>query len=320
MGTPQFACPSLKALFDAKYKVVGVITQPDRASGRGCVKRQTPVKKMAQDYNIPVYQPFSLKKESFFSIWDSLSPDIVIVIAYGLIIPSWIIHAPQLGCINAHASLLPKYRGAAPINWAIIKGEKTTGITTMLIDEGLDTGDILLQRQIKIESNDTAMSLSDRLSNLAADLLCETVDGIVNKKIKPIPQPAGMGNNTTYIEKLTKQMGLIPWDEPAEVIDRLIRGLVPWPGTYSYLHGHRFKIIKASLLGREFNSNSNNAVPGQIISLDKKKGLLVKTGDRCLAILEIQPENKKKMDIWAFAAGFKLPLIGQIFKNSDEIN
>ena len=312
MGTPQFACPSLKALFDAKYNVIGVITQPDRASGRGCVMRQTPVKKLAQEYNIPVFQPASLKKESFLSIWESLSPDIVIVIAYGLIIPSWIIHEPLLGCINAHASLLPKYRGAAPINWAIINGEKNTGITTMLIDEGLDTGDILLQKEIKIESSDTAISLSDKLSNLSAKLLCETIDGIVNNRINPIPQPASI-ENYKYIKKLTKQMGLICWDEPAEVIDRLIRGLVPWPGTYSYLYGHRFKIIKSSLSGREFN---NHAVPGQIMSLDKKEGLLVKTGSGGLSILQIQPENKKKMDIWAFASGFKSPLIGQIFRHS----
>lgn len=310
MGTPQFASPSLKALVDAGYNVIGVITQPDRACGRGGVIGISPIKKVAMEYSIPVYQPFSLKKDSFLSVWESLSPDLVVVVAYGLILPPWVMHASNFGCINVHASLLPKYRGATPINWAIIKGEKITGVTTILMDEGLDTGDILLQESIEIYSDDTAETLSGRLSNLAAEVLLETIGGIIEKKLKPIPQPSFI-EKYLYTTKLTKDMGLILWDRDAVIIDRLIKGLFPWPGSYTFLYGHRFKILKSSISRKIFDNSK--AVPGQIMDLDQNEGLLVRTGSGCLAILEIQPENKKKMDIWSFVAGFRSPLVGQIF-------
>jgi len=312
MGTPQFSCPFLKALIQNEYDVIGVVTQPDRARGRGRSLQFSPVKELALECNIPVYQPLSLKKDIFLSIWDNLSPELVVVVAYGLILPSWVIHAPFYGCINAHASLLPKYRGAAPINWAIIDGEEDTGITIILMDEGMDTGDILLKRELRIDSNDTAITLSDKSSKLGASMLPETIKGIVEGKLKPIPQ---QNQQATFTTKLTKQMGLISWEKEAVIINRLIKALLPWPGCYTFLDGLRIKILQSSVFECTFDESS---LPGQIIELDLHRGLLVRAGEGALQIREVQPANKKRMDIRAFASGWRHDLVGRSFSSSSE--
>ncbi|MGA1825926.1 MAG: methionyl-tRNA formyltransferase [bacterium] len=310
MGTPHFSCPALEALIKSHYTIVGVITQPDRPRGRGRATQCSPVKQCAVGNNLSVYQPHSLNKETFSSLWAQLSPDLVVVVAYGHILPSWIINAPSYGCINIHASLLPKYRGASPINWAIINGEETTGITIILMDTGMDTGAILSQRRLQIDPNDTAEALSQKLSVLGAQMLPETIGGIIEGTLKPVPQQNQLA---TCTPKLTKQMGQISWEKQAFTINRLIKGLFPWPGCYTYLNGLRIKILQASVSDSSINKPSQ---PGQIIAIEPQKGLFVKTGEGILEILEVQPENKKRMDSWSFAAGWKQPLVGQIFTSS----
>ncbi|MGA1867106.1 MAG: methionyl-tRNA formyltransferase [bacterium] len=310
MGTPQFSCPYLEALIKNRYRIAGVVTQPDRPRGRGRVNQYSPVKKLALEHGLPVYQPSSLKKDQFFSLWQRLSPDLVIVVAYGQILPAWIINAPLYGCINIHASCLPNYRGAAPINWAIINGEKTTGITLILMDEGMDTGAILSQEKLRIDPDDTAESLSNKLSHLGAHMLPMTIKGLIEGTITPLPQ---QNHLATYTPKLTKEMGLISWEKDAVTINRLIKGLFPWPGCYTYLDGVRIKILNATISS---SSNNEAGVPGQIIAIEPRKGLCVHTGNGVLQILEVQPENKKRMNSWNFASGWRQPLPGRIFNQN----
>ena len=292
MGTPDFAVPSLKALIDSEYDVVGVVCQPDRPKGRG-KKMSTPsVKVLAEQHSIPVLQPEKIRTEEFFEKLKSFKPDLICVTAYGRIIPKNILELPKYGCLNVHASLLPKYRGAAPINWAIINGEKTTGITTMLMDEGMDTGDILLKKEIPIEEDDTSIELSDKLSSIGAALLIETIEKGEKDEIRPIKQNDLEATSAPIIKK---DVGKIDWSISAEDIRNLIRGTQPWPGAFTSYNGKNLKIFKASV-------NSQNGEPGQILEAEGGK-LVIGTGNNSLEIQELQIEGGKRLNISDFLRG-----------------
>ena len=304
MGTPEFAVPSLKALIVAGNKVVSVVTQPDKPKGRGKVLTPPPVKELALQHNIPVLQPEKIRDETFINVIKGLCPDIIVVIAYGKILPKAILDIPPKGCINVHASLLPKYRGAAPINWAIINGEPETGITTMLMDEGMDTGDILLTEKIKIKDDDTASDIHDRLKDLGAQVLLKTIHALEKGTIKPVPQD---NFQASYAPMLKKEDGRIDWTLGPEGIRNLIRGLNPWPGAYTRWEGMQIKIFKAEITSKEKVAE----LPGTVLySIDK--GICVATGKGSLLITELQPENRNRMSVSEFIKGYRIAK-GQIF-------
>lgn len=290
-GTPEFAIPSLKALVNSGHKVLLVVTQPDRQSGRGRHITPCAVKVWAQKEGLKVVQPQRVKDPEFIRELNTLKPSVIVVVAYGQILPSEIIHLPELGCINVHASLLPKYRGAAPINWAIINGESKTGITTMLMDEGMDTGPVLLQKELEIMPDDTAGSLSLRLSKVGADLLMQTLKGLEDGNLKPEAQIG----KVSYAPILKKTDGLIQWAKSAKELCNFIRGTNPWPGAYSFLEGERIKILKAVAIDREGEE--------RIINKVTKAELLVGTGKGVLSILEIQLSGKPITPVKAFLQG-----------------
>lgn len=293
-GTPEFSVPALKALIDSDHEILAVVTQPDRHKGRGRHLTASPVKVEAQKQGLRILQPSKVKDASFIKELELLMPSVIVVAAYGQILPLEILRLPGFGCINIHASLLPKYRGAAPVNWAIINGEHFTGVSIMLMDKGMDTGPVLLQREVKIEDCDTVGSLSSRLSRIGADALVEALRGLAEGRLKPVPQKG----EVSYAPLLKKTDALIPWSESAEKLCNFIRGVNPWPGAYSFLDSERVKILKA------------DAVEGQgeagVIHKADKKELLVGTGRGLLSILEIQPPDKPVMPIDAFLQGRKL--------------
>lgn len=293
-GTPEFAIPSLRALLKSGYNVVAVVTQPDRQRGRGRLLMPSPMKVEAQRHGLMVLQPERVRDDNFIMTLKNLNPQMIVVVAYGQILPPEIIYLPEMGCINLHASLLPRYRGAAPINRAIINGEKRTGITTMLMDEGMDTGPIILQREVEIKEEDTAGSLSTILAEEGANLLVKTLDMLKDGNIKPIPQ----SGEASYAPPLRKSDGVIDWANPAQRLHSFIRGVTPWPGAYSFLDKERIKIIKAVPVDGEGR-------PG-VIEKVKKDELLVGTGTGLLSILELQPEGKSVMDIKSFLHGRKI--------------
>lgn len=292
MGTPDFAVPSLKALIDSEYDVVGVVCQPDRPKGRGKKMSSPPVKVLAEEHSIPVLQPEKIRTEEFFEKLKSFKPDLICVTAYGRIIPKNILELPKYGCLNVHASLLPKYRGAAPINWAIINGEKTTGITTMLMDEGMDTGDILLKKEIPIEEDDSSIELSNKLSIIGAGLLIETIKKVQNDEIKPIKQN---DDEATLAPIIKKDVGKTDWGKSAEEIRNLIRGTQPWPGAFTSYNGKNLKIFKATV-------DDSTGNPGEIIISDKDR-LVIGTGSKSLSIEELQIEGGKRLNISDFLRG-----------------
>jgi methionyl-tRNA formyltransferase len=303
MGTPEFAVPSLKALIESGDEVVAVVTQPDKPKGRGLEVTPPPVKTLAQKHGIPVLQPQKIKTEEFLKQLEELKPDIICVVAYGKILPKGILELPKYGCINVHASLLPKYRGAAPINWAIIRGEKVTGITTMKMDEGMDTGDILLQREVPIEDEDTAETLSHKLSLTGAEVLIETLNLLKEGKLKPIPQNH---SQATYAPMLKKEDGEIDWGKTAEEIRNLVRGTLPWPGAYTFLDNKILKVYKVRVV-------EGQGKPGEVIKSDKET-LRVATGENALDILELQIEGGKRLDTATFLRGRKIreePYLGE---------
>lgn len=297
MGTPDFAVPSLSALIKSKHKILSVITQPDRPSGRGKKLKMPPVKEVALEHNIQVLQPKKIREESFISSLKALKPDIIVVIAYGQILPKEILTIPEKGCVNVHASLLPAYRGAAPIHWAIIKGEKKTGITTMYMDEGLDTGDMILKDEVEIKEDMTAGELHDVLANLGAKTLLNTLDNIENDKIISIPQDHTMH---TYAPMLDKNVGKIDWSQSADHIFNLIRGTNPWPGAFTELLGKKMKVWKAGIFD-DYKDVSGK--PGEILQHIPHVGWIVKTGDGCIVISQIQMPNGKRMSVDAFVLG-----------------
>jgi len=295
MGTPEFAVPSLQALIDSGDEIVAVVCQPDKPKGRGLEVASPPTKVLAERHGVPVLQPQKIKTEEFFNELKKLGPDLICVAAYGKILPKNILDLPPHGCINVHASILPKYRGAAPINWAIIRGEKVTGITTMKMDEGMDTGDMLLKKEIPIEDEDTGETLSQKLSYIGAELLIETLKLLKEGKLNPIPQDH---SQATYAPMLKKEDGKIDWSKSAEEVRNLIRGALPWPGAYTTLDGKLLKIYKA----RISNSVGN---PGEVIKSDS--GILrVATGNDSLDILELQIEGGKRLKTEEFLRGRKI--------------
>lgn len=293
-GTPEFAVLPFKALLHAGHEVVAVVTQPDRQSGRGRQLKACPVKMEAHKAGLRILQPGRVREPEFIDTLRALNPEAVVVAAYGQILPGAIIHLPELGCINIHASILPAYRGAAPINWAIINGEKKTGITTMLMDEGMDTGPVLLMRETDISADDTAGSLSLRLSKIGAELLIPTLNGLESGEVKPVPQ----AGEVSYAPLLKKEDGLIDWSKSAEELCRFINGMNPWPGAFSVLENERVKIIKAIPL-------DGRAEAGTIDSAGKD-GLIAGTGTGRLSILEIQPSGKAVMPVRAYLQGRRL--------------
>ncbi|MBI5097761.1 MAG: methionyl-tRNA formyltransferase [Nitrospirae bacterium] len=293
-GTPEFAVTPLIALLNEGYEVLAVVTQPDRQSGRGRHMSVCPVKAEAQKAGLKILQPLKARNPEFFAELRALNPSVIITAAYGQILPSEIIHLPGSGCINIHASLLPKYRGAAPINWAIINGENKTGITTMLMDEGMDTGPVLLQEETEITPEDTAGTLSRKLSKIGADLLLRTLKEFETGLIKPLPQNGA----PTFAPLLKKTDGFIDWAKSAEEVCNLIRGMNPWPGAYGFLEGERIKILKAVFL-------DENGEAG-IIKRVSKDELIVGADKGSISILEIQPQGKPVMTIRAFLQGRKI--------------
>ncbi len=304
-GTPEFAVPPLKALLNYEHKILAVVTRPDKQSGRGRYVKSCPVKIEAQKAGLRILQPQKVKEADFINELKVLNPSVIVVVAYGQILPSEIIHLPKLRCINIHASLLPKYRGAAPINWAIINGEEKTGITTMLMDEGMDTGPVLLQEEIEIKSGDTTRSLSQKLSKIGADLLIPTLQGLEHGSLKPRPQIG----DASYAPILKKANGFIQWSKSAEELCNFIKGMNPWPGAYGFIKGERFKILKAvPVIPNRKNISNGTDKCGEAGMIDRvtKNELHVDTGKDKISILEIQPAGKPVMSIKAFLQGRKL--------------
>ena len=296
MGTPEFAVPSLSALIGAGHEIAAVVTQPDRPSGRGKVLTPPPVKTAASAAGIPVLQPAKIRTEEFFAELSSYSPDLICVTAYGRILPKSILDLPRDGCVNAHASLLPKYRGAAPINWAIVRGESVTGVTTMLMDEGMDTGDMLLRREVVIEDDDTGETLSRKLAAVGGELLVETLALLEEGGLSPEKQDESLA---TYAPIIKKEDGLVDWSLPARDIRNLVRGMLPWPGAYTSLGGKMLKIFRAAAL-------EGGGKPGEV--LKSGGGILrVATGEGALDVLELQIEGGKRLEAAAFLAGRKIP-------------
>lgn len=296
MGTPDFAVGTLHALAESEHEVAAVVTQPDKPKGRGKTLMPTPVKEEALKYNIPVYQPQKVRSEEFQNILAGIQPDAIVVVAFGQIIPQSILDIPRYGCLNVHASLLPKYRGAAPIQWAVIDGEKESGVTIMRMDAGLDTGDMIAKQIVTLETDETGGSLFEKLSQVGADLLLETLDSIENGTAVYEKQPEE--SPTPYAAMLDKKMGLIDWERPAGEIECLIRGLNPWPSAYTYLDGKTLKIWKAQVE----NSDSEEQ-PGTVIQADKE-AFCVACGSKVLHITELQLEGKKRMAFDAFLRGY----------------
>lgn len=323
MGTPDFSVPALKALVKAGHQVIAVVTQPDKPKGRGKEVQMTPVKIQAMEYGIPVYQPAKVREASFVEVLKGLEADAYVVIAFGQILPKAVLELPKYGCINIHASLLPKYRGAAPIQWCVIDGERETGITTMMMDVGLDTGDMLEKAVIPIEEKETGGSLHDKLSMAGGDLILSTLKKLEEGTLVRTPQT---DEGTCYAKMLTKSLGDIDWNQGAVSIERLIRGLNPWPSAYTMWNGKTIKIWAADVIaGREaaeFLSESGvpaetGTAPGTVVCSDKR-GLVVCTGGGLLSIRELQMEGKKRMDTPAFLRGYPIPA-GDMFvkKESD---
>ena len=296
MGTPEFAVPSLKALLDAGYGVVGVFTQPDRPVGRGHKLAACPVKKLAVERGVPVYQFERLRNEEGLACLRALAPDIVVTAAFGQILSQALLDVPKMGTVNVHASLLPAYRGAAPINWCILNGETRTGVTTMLTDAGVDTGAMLLRRETDIGETETAAELSARLSQLGAELLIETLKGYIAGEIAPTPQDERLASRQPMLKK---EMGLIDWTRSAKEIACQARGLDPWPSAYTDYLGGTLKIYRARPVEGEGD-------PGTVLRSSAKEGLFVACGEGALEVLEMQAPGGKRMSARAYLAGKKI--------------
>ena len=294
MGTPDFAVGTLEELIHSRHEVAAVVTQPDKPKGRGKAMQFPPVKEVAVRENIPVYQPRRVRDPEFIKILKEIDPDVIVVVAFGQIIPQEIIDLPKYGCINVHGSILPKYRGAAPIQWAVIDGEKESGVTTMQMDAGLDTGDMLLKTIIPLEKEETGGSLFEKLSTAGAKLLIETLEKLEEGSI--VPEKQGE-SPTPYAKMLTKEMGDLDWKKDAVLLDQLIRGLNPWPSAYTHLNGKTLKIWSAEVEERETKEK-----PGTVVEVNKKE-LKVQTGKGILSLKEVQIEGKKRMEIDAFLRG-----------------
>ena len=302
MGTPEFAVPCLERLVSDGHEVVGVFTQPDKPKGRGHKMQFPPVKEKAIEHNIPVFQPVKMKDGTAYGILKELNPELIIVVAYGKIIPQDILDLPKFGCVNIHASLLPRYRGAAPIQWCVLNGEKKSGVTSMQMDAGLDTGDMLIKAETEIDENMTAGELHDRLSMLGAKVMSETINKIIDGTLVRTKQDDTLSN---YAPMLSKELCLINWSDSAEKIHNQVRGLSPWPIATSMLNGEIYKLHKTVKAGK------TNGEPGEITSLDK--GITVACGDgNGIRIVTIQAPGKKAMNCEDFLRGHKIE-VGEKF-------
>jgi methionyl-tRNA formyltransferase len=297
MGTPEFAVPSLEALLKSDAQVVGIVTQPDRPKGRGQVLTPPPIKLIAQREGIPFLQPVKIKVPEFLTALAAWKPDLIAVTAYGRILHSPILTLPPMGCVNVHGSLLPKYRGAAPVQWAVINGEAETGITTMMMDEGMDTGAMLLQESLPIFPEDTAGSLAPRLAALGGRLLVETIAQLKAGTITPQPQNHALA---TLAPPLKKEDGVIDWTTSASNIANRVRGLSPWPGAYAYIGSERWMVWSATQ-----SPGKPDVVPGTIIEVTKQS-IQVATGDGVLTLKEIQPANSKRLTVMQYLAGHRV--------------
>ena len=299
MGTPDFAVPSLEMLVN-KHQVLAVFTQPDKPKGRGKKLAFSPVKEKALSYGLTVYQPEKIKELQFVELLNSLDADIFVVVAFGQILPESILNIPPKGCINVHGSLLPKYRGAGPIQWAVINGEKVTGVTTMYMEKGLDSGNMILKKEMEITEEDTYGSVSQKMSLLGAKALEETLEAIEKGQAPSIPQNP---EEATYAPKIEKEFGHIVWDAPSGRIMNLIRGLDPQPSAYTFYQEEPIKIWKA----RIWNGGSENGQPGEVIQVNKNS-FVIKTADGALEILELQAKGGKRMDTGAYLRGHEIIL------------
>lgn len=295
MGTPDFAAASLEALIDSRHEIQAVVTQPDKPKGRKGELTPSPVKVIAKREGIKVYQPLKVRDEEFVDTLRAYNPDVMVVVAFGQIIPLSILKMPKYGCVNIHGSLLPKYRGAAPIQWAVLDGEKETGITTILMDEGIDTGDILLKKTIKIDTDETSGSLFDKLMALGAETILETLDELEKGSITPTKQGE---SPTAYAKMLTKAMGLIDFTRSAKELDCFVRGMDPWPSAYTLLAGKTLKLWKVRAVEKSGKA-------GSVIEIGKES-FTIACGEGAIEVLEVQLEGKKRMSAGDFLKGSTL--------------
>ena len=334
MGTPDFAKESLEAVYNSKNEVLAVVTNPDKPKGRGMKMIASPVKEFALEKNLKIYQPTKVRNNTeFIEKIKALYPDLLCVVAYGKILPKELLDIPRYGAINVHGSLLPEYRGAAPIQWAVLNGDKRTGITTMFMDIGMDTGDMILKEETEIGEDETTGELWERLSKIGAKLLVKTIEKIEaipdkeNKTLEEIKKLVGaekQGENFTLAPMLEKEMAKIDWSKTSREIKNLVRGLNPIMGAYSFLNGKKIKFWKIDIITldslesifpeiKEYISRMKKLEPGTIAFADNKKGIFIKTGDSFIKVLELQGENSKKMDYRSFLNGNKLQA-GEIFE------
>lgn len=294
MGTPEFAVPCLQKIIDEGHEVLAVVTQPDKPKGRGKKLAMPPVKALALKYEIDVYQPVKAREESFVEKLKEINPELIVVVAFGQILPKSILDIPKFGCVNVHASLLPKYRGAAPLNWVIINGEEKTGVTTMYMDVGLDTGDMILKSEIPLDDEITAGELHDKMMVQGAEVLKDTIDLISKGEA---PREKQNDEETCYSPIMDKSLGNIDWSKSATDIHNLIRGVNPWPSAYTTYDKQTMKIWKTKVLDK-----LSEKTPGTILSVDKN-GIEVSTGDKVLQISEIQMSGKKRMIVSEYIKG-----------------
>jgi methionyl-tRNA formyltransferase len=299
MGTPEFACPTLQKLLDRGEEIIAVVTQPDRPKGRGQKTVPTPVKELAEKNGITVLQPLKVRAPEFIETVKAMNPDLIVVVAFGQILPKALLDIPKFGCINVHASLLPRYRGAAPLNWCIINGETETGVTTMLMDEGLDTGAMLLRKTTVIGPDEDTSALHDRLSILGAEALSETLDMLMAEKLVPEKQDDSIA---CYAPILKKEHGLIDWNCMADAIRNMVRGMSPWPGAYTLFGGKLLKIYKLRIGNAK---PGDTATPGTVLKAGRE-GIEVRCGGGSVIVDELQLEGRKRLSAGEFLAGCKI--------------
>ena len=322
MGTPDFAEASLEKLYESGQNIVGVVTNPDKPKGRKMILTPSPVKEYAIKKGLNIYQPEKIRKnEEFINELKNINPYLICVVAYGKILPKEVLEIPKLGCINVHGSLLPKYRGAAPIQWSVINGEKVTGITTMYMDVGMDTGDMILKEEVKIGEDETTGELWDRLKNIGAELLVKTIEKLEKGEIERIPQ----GDEFTLAPMLTKEMAKIDWNnKTGQEIKNLVRGLNPIMGAYTFFRNKKIKFWKVNVINyeklfdlftdlAEYSYKLKDIQPGTVMFSGDKNGLYIKAKDSIIEVIELQAENSKKMPIREFLRGNEIN-IGEIFE------
>jgi len=296
MGTPDFAVPTLEKIISDGHEVLAVVTQPDKPQNRGMKLTYSPVKECALKYDIPVLQPIKIKKdEEFIKQYKELKPDVAVVVAFGQILSKEILDVPRFGSINVHGSLLPKYRGAAPIQWSVINGDKVTGITTMYMDVGLDTGDMILKDEVEIGEEETAGQLYDRLAVIGAETLSKTLK-LIEEGSAPREK---QGEDFSYAPMLTRETGIIDWNKKSAEIKSLVNGTSPWPGAITVLNDKKLKVHKVKIV-------EGSGIPGTIVKSNDKEGLIVATLDGAIELIEIQPENKKRMIAKDYLRGNKI--------------